>query len=580
MTIERARVGVVSEDPRGSPLVLADAITQQGFPFRPLRVLELETVPELPPVVVLAGTPGVSRAAARRLQAHLEAGGGLVALNTVAGVEDLLGVEARDPEWWFPFPVGGHQALSLGEGYARDAGTFFEEFPPDWFPLHAFGCLPLVVDSARVLAWYDPVTGTRGAGTGAGTGIGTGNAETPGEWPAVTVRQVGQGVALCLGVDVARTTRHVQEGRYVDADGIPPADGMAPVDDGILKCEDGLVLDWDRDRRPISVEHHVPAFTIPVADAWRRVLAACLEHVADACGVTLERVDFWPDGAEFVALLSHDTDGNDPRLARVLLENVNALGIHTTWCLIPPGYPPGLCVEIAGAGHELGFHFDAQSFSHLDVFTFADLEAQLEETIAQTGLPGFYSNKNHYTRWEGRVQFFEWCARLGMKVDQSKGPSKTGTALFPFGTCHPWQALDASGHPIDCLEVGFQSQDFGLMGPADVGPDLLEAVQRARGVAHVIFHPAHAEKPRVAEAMRAFVARARAMGARFLTSREIGEWTCQRTAYVRGDIDHLPGARHLRRDPARHAWEVVQPDHARNQRILTEQARQKKTSEK
>ena len=96
-------------------------------------------------------------------------------------------------------------------------------------------------------------------------------------WSAITLKRTGDGIALNFGIDVVRTIRHVQEGTYIDQDGIPPPDAMSPIDDGILKAEDGLVLDWTRDRRVISPSQKVPAFMVPVADAWRKLLVRCIE---------------------------------------------------------------------------------------------------------------------------------------------------------------------------------------------------------------------------------------------------------------------------------------------------------------
>ena len=70
-------------------------------------------------------------------------------------------------------------------------------------------------------------------------------------------------------------------------------------------------------------------------------------------------------------------------------------------------------------------------------FTEANLRAQHAWLTAATG-PAAISNKNHYTRWEGRLQFFEWCERLGIQAEQSRGPSKLGCTGFLFGTQRRW----------------------------------------------------------------------------------------------------------------------------------------------
>src|SRR5438445_9969116 len=105
----------------------------------------------------------------------------------------------------------------------------------------------------------------------------------------------------------------------------------------------------------------------------------------------------------------------------------------------------------------------------LSEFTEANLRAQYAWLKAASGVTPV-TNKNHYTRWEGRLQFFEWCERLGLRAEQSRGPSKLGCTGFPFGTAHPHFPVRDNGSRIDVLELGFQSQDLVIFAPPPVGP--------------------------------------------------------------------------------------------------------------
>jgi hypothetical protein len=143
------------------------------------------------------------------------------------------------------------------------------------------------------------------------------------------------------------------------------------------------------------------------------------------------------------------------------------------------------------------------------------------------------TNKNHYTRWQGRNEFFRWCAAQGISNDQSRGPSKAGEAGFPFGTAHPYFPMEDDGTPIECLEIGFQSQDFVIYGPEVLITPLVDSAARAHGIAHVIFHPGHICKPRVADALRTFVRECRSRGMEFWTSAAIDAWErARRTAHL------------------------------------------------
>nr|MDO8114466.1 hypothetical protein [Candidatus Sigynarchaeota archaeon] len=528
----KEQVGVVVEQTRGMTLYTIDMLRHEGIFHDAFTFQAFFKLTKWPRLIILIGPAKLDARQASRIKDHVKAGNGLIVVGMIEALEDVLGIMYKIPV--FSFPVGGIRDNSIGEGYLQlKDESFAKQYPSTWFPLHGFGCAPVLVDGASVIADYETVH------------------ESGERWAAITSIEVASGVAIQIGIELAKTIRHVQEGRYVDKDGIPPPDGMAPIDDGILKCEDGLVLDWTRDRRAVSPSSHVPAFTIPVADAWRKLFVACIEQIADKCKIPLKRCWYWPTGAEFVTLLSHDSDGNSEEMASHLLAEIGKAGIKTTWCLEAPGYSPGTCAKILQAGHELALHFDAIAYpggkQHDEIgmaalFSREMLERQLNGVIDHSGYHDIYSNKNHYTRWSGRVQFFEWCEQLGIRVDQSKGPSKCGTFGFPFGTCHPWQAMNGAGELIGCLEIGFQSQDFGLQGPPDTIDDLLVAVKQANGVAHVIFHPAHSKRPDVNKAMHEFINKARQMGAIFLTSKEIGEWTFERKHMVAAGLVTLKDA--------------------------------------
>lgn len=535
---------VVVPSTTGPSLYLVALLRQEGLLFDVFEPSKFFSMESWPRVIVLVGPAMLPRHVVSRLGDHVTSGGGLVVIGgPIEPLEGILSIAYEFP--LHPFPVGGQHDRSAGEGYARlERPVEGLSALAGWFPLHAFGCWPVVADGAEVLVSYDSVPAPSPAGSLA----------------AVTIARKGSGVAVSLAVDLVTTIRRIQEGLHVDADGIPPADGTAPVDDGILKAEDGLVLDWARDRRPVS-SSRVPAFMVPVADAWRRVLMACIELVADETATSVQRAWYWPDGVPFIALISHDSDGNDETLASRLDAEIRSRDLRTTWCLQPPGYRQETCDRLLAWGHELALHFDAISGPDgraLDVasmherFSFDELASQRDAVARCAG--SIYSNKNHYTRWEGRNAFLEWCAQLGIRVDQSKGPSKCGTMGFPFGSCHPWQPLDAAGELVGCAEISFQSQDFGMQGPADVIDDLLDPVALVNGIAHVIFHPAHAGKADVNTAMHRFIDAVLQRGGRFMTSKEIGEWHYNRRLYLAGGIPALPGIVIQARDAITHEW--------------------------
>ncbi len=143
------------------------------------------------------------------------------------------------------------------------------------------------------------------------------------------------------------------------------------------------------------------------------------------------------------------------------------------------------------------------------------------------GLEQITSNKNHYTRWEGRLDFLRWCEEVGIRSDQTRGASKQGTIGFPLGGSHPYFPLDDEADAprlLNVLEVNMLTQDLVVVCPAEYGRQLVDSVVRQHGVAHFLFHPAHIQKPGVADALCALVDYGRAQGLEWWTSQQIYQW--------------------------------------------------------
>ena len=95
---------------------------------------------------------------------------------------------------------------------------------------------------------------------------------------------------------------HIQQGVPVFQDARPPADGSAATNEGLLKAEDGLVLDWQRDRQSMQPEG-VPAFLEPVSDELREIILRGIFHTARERGIALGLIWYWPRGLKAVGHL-------------------------------------------------------------------------------------------------------------------------------------------------------------------------------------------------------------------------------------------------------------------------------------
>ena len=449
--------------------------------------------PALEAVGLLVGPAPTEDVAAR-----VRAGAGAVLLGDPGPLAELAGVAVRNTV------DEGHVAFSPG-------------WPAD-VPLHAFGGVAVTATDADVVAEW-----THGGA-------------------AVTVRRVGAGAVVLIGADVCGSVVRIRQGWPVTTDGTPPPDGTAPVDEGILKCEDGLALDYQLDRAmpdgsppPATFEHTyppagpAPMFHRPHADLWAETLLEALYRVAEHMHAPLARLDYWPDGISAVAHMSHDSDSNTDDSARVALDTFAAAGVPVTWCVLHPGgYSARTYTDISAAGHELALHYNAMGDTDLDEWGAENLLAQRDWLARTTGVTPV-SNKNHYTRWEGGADFYHWCEAAGIRTDQSRGPSKQGTVGFPFGTCHPSFPLSDNGTMLDVLAVPLHTQDLWWTAVDAVRDVIMDQAQARHGIAHFLFHGRNMLRhPEVVAAVLATAQAARERGLPWWTSERIDDWERRR----------------------------------------------------
>jgi hypothetical protein len=452
-------------------------------------------------IIILAGDAALTSDEAAGLEAWIEAGGCLIGIGSHSGAPALFGVREDRDESLTGWGVG---VTCLGEGYGQIVAPEHPITRGLQSSLHHFNGIAVRAEGADVL-----VAALDAHGRPTGRAL-------------VTERRHGAGRAILLALDLTGSVVLIQQGRYIDADGVPAPDAGGGIADGNLKADDGLVLDWHMDRSEIP-GLPTPGFLHPVADELRELLICSILHAAQQSGRTLPMLWHYPRHLPALGHLSHDTDGHNADAARRLLEVLTELEVEGTWCVIMPGYPRELYEELRAAGQEIALHFDALEMGALSEFTEANLQAQYAWLKAASGVAPV-SNKNHYTRWEGRLQFFEWCERLGIQAEQSRGPSKLGCAGFLFGTAHPYFPARTDGSRIDVLEIGFQSQDLVIFAPPPVGHALVDQCVAHHGIVHLIFHPAHIDKPSVPEALRDLVTYGRQQGLEWWTCEQINAW--------------------------------------------------------
>jgi hypothetical protein len=391
---------------------------------------------------------------------------------------------------------------------------------PPPVPLHAIGGIALrTQDHAHVLAtWDDGST-------------------------AIAHLPLGRGHVVHLGVDLWQSIVRIQQGFSVQEDGTPASDGTAPIDDGILKAEDGLALSFETDRAfapgqpPLAEDfthaypppQAVPVFDQPHADHWRALFFQVLWWAALETERPLPWLFYWPSGVPAIAHMSHDADQNHPEDARAALEAFDDAGVRVTWCQVHPGgYGPDVHAAITAAGHENALHYNAMGDSDLASWGWPQMRAQYAWAQAVTGVEDIVSNKNHYTRWEGWTEFYTWCERLGIQIDESRGPSKQGSIGFPFGTSHvsfPMGDLSVAGRRMNVLNLPLHTQDLAWASHSSIRDVILDGVLAQHGVAHFLFHGPHLRtRPATREACPAVAEAARQRGMPWWTASQINSW--------------------------------------------------------
>ena len=428
------------------------------------------------------------------------AGGVWIAIGGTCGLGDLLGVEAIPPD----FNSWGGGSNNLGEGYlvAKDAKhpiTAHLEHP-----LHFFGGLVVRATSAAALASSQDKHGRAS------------------DRPALLEHKVGQGRAILICPDLAGTVVHIQHGVGVTRDGVSAPDGTGPIADAVLKSGDGGVLDWIFDRDAVAGAPGLKAYLRPVADQWKELLLRTIFYAATEHHVALPLLWLYPRKLSAIGHISHDSDGNDPTYFDKLFATMAEAKINSTWCIILPGASPERIKRLKDAGHELAMHYD--SMTEGLPWSEQQFDRQFKELTTMFGGDVIVTNKNHYLRWENDADIWNWCIKHGIKLDQSKGASKSGEAGFNFGTCHPYFPTTFEGKVLDVLELPTYTQDLNVFAPEALFEPLLAAVKKSHGICHLLFHPAHWNKDNVPPALLKSVQRGKEEGLEWWTARRINDW--------------------------------------------------------
>ncbi|MBV9467686.1 MAG: hypothetical protein JOZ57_00400, partial [Abitibacteriaceae bacterium] len=374
-------------------------------------------------LLVTIGEASLSSELQDSLRDWVHSGGAWLSIAGLCGLEDLFGVSYAPPAYSGAW--GGNPVSTLGEGYLTPDAAEHPVLAHLNIPLHFFNGLALQAgplepehsDNNASKSQTDYLAHSLDAHGRETTRI------------ALAEHKVGKGRCLVLAPDAIGAVVRIQQGVTVTRDGVPAPDGTAPVSDGVLKCGDGGVLDWYFDRQDIPGVPGLKGFLEPIADQWRELVLRALFYLGAKQGTSFPVLWLYPRNLPALGHLSLDTDHNDPALGAELLRVLAEASVPATWCVIAPGYEHNLLQKIEADRHELAMHYDAMSQGcPWSEELFEKQWQYLSHLFGEQPV----TNKNHYTRWEGDTEFFDWCSKRAIELDQSKGPSKTGEVGFPF----------------------------------------------------------------------------------------------------------------------------------------------------
>lgn len=337
---------------------------------------------------------------------------------------------------------------------------------------------------------------------------------------------VGEGRLERWSVQAVASIVYLQQGRGpILEDGSPPADGSAVIDEGILKADDGIMQDYLWDRK--TTETGASYFAHPYADLWREAILKHLVGCALERGLTVPMLAAWPEGTKHVAMISHDSDWSPDEAGKLTMDVLRECGIRSTWCMIQTGYSGQVHDRIRQEGHELAMHFNAMK-DQGGAWGQGEFARQHQWLTDNLPVDRLYSNKNHYTCFQGWGELFEWCEQYGLSVDQTRGPSKKGNVGFLFGTCKPYVPIawaNDRNRFYEVIELGFLTQDIPAWTDMSVVEPFIEQVKRVEGVAHFLFHQGRIYRDEeVRSSLKEVVRKLKVHGFDFWTSRQIGEW--------------------------------------------------------
>ncbi len=480
-----ARVALVTGPDWTHAPSVADALRTAGLVFRKYSADQIEAACSYAQILIVPPLPDTPEAATL-LARHVEEGGSLICIGDTCGLNAYLGV--RSPS----------ENCEFGEGYLAPVSEHFL-LGDETVPIHCIGGQCVVADGTMTLA---QLLDRHGKPTGL---------------CGLSVQEHGSSTAIYIAPDLGLTAVRLRQGSYVEMDGIPASDGTAKIRDGILRSEDGSVLDWDFDRST-DLAGEPPAFLLPAVDRLVGIVVRAAAYAAERMSLPLLLLWPHPNGAVATGMVSFGTDGTDVQNVQTILHQATLVGLRATWCLRSPGFSLDVAKALRTRDHEVALQFEV---NEPEDWASDRLSFQQTRMSRSLGTRQLLSTSIQDGRWHGRNEFWEWCARVGIEAEIGRMPRQPGNVGSIFGTCRPFRPARRDGSLLPVLSIPCLAADIGKGVSSARALEILEHAVRSHGVVHFFFETRSFEEKTVSEAFRNFMAHARPRGIEWATAEEI-----------------------------------------------------------
>jgi hypothetical protein len=323
-----------------------------------------------------------------------------------------------------------------------------------------------------------------------------------GEAVGIGRKRDGKCSAIYLAPHVGETLILMQYGRSVECDAIGPSDGSAVLDNGTLRAEDGVALDFDKDRRK-TPGCETPFFAYPHSDAVKEMLIRAIVHSVEGLGLSTPILWHWPGGAKCAAMLSIDCQEFEREHVDTFHRTLAMFGTPAAWMVALPGYAVDTYRAMKAWDHEVGLLYLTDDQAGWNEEKFKMQWTALSRLSSQANLN---SSRAVDGKWKGWKTFYDMCEVGGARISLSKGGRQAGTSGFLFGTSHPFIPFRRDGTPSLVTEIPYAVYSPGVVTPDAVCEELAAQADMRYGCLHSTCPSNAIANPEAAASLRRLLA--------------------------------------------------------------------------